>query len=863
MNLKLEKYLQEAINTNEVLKITTVNDKTYKIKVISFGYYKVNYYFDNGQLGSIYKNKIVQIEFFNKNKEKEFKRNMSPNKAIISQFSEYYLKCIDELDENIIGKRKLYEQIFDKLYTVDNDNLLLKYIKGVKTDNDDYTDIEYPILVDKSNESQKQAIRNALNNKISIIEGPPGTGKTTTILSIIANLIREDKKVVVVSKNNSAVNNIIEEFSKTDLPQFYVRFGRKEIMDALKENETELFLSLQNSLNNLTINNDDIAKLVALESELKELEPKINDMMNINRLLEELKVQKKFIDKKVRIYGFINDLNDDEKKIITKKNANVKTIVRLIKYARKEKLNFIEKILIKYKYCIDINNIDLKLQAIISLLTKVYIDNEIARNEKITLDNNLKIMQNRVDKIYKEYIHLSVNYFKYCLKQKIEITTNNNLIANCIQTFPLILTTADGFLFNFKKLINYQNQIDCVIIDEASQCDVLTGIPLLYLAKKLIVVGDSKQLSAITTKRINYPIDDKYRYENNNFLSTIKEVFDPPSKILLEHYRCDFNIINFCNKYYYNNELIIYKKSHNRAMSIVNADKFKGVEYCDGFINKREIKTIQEMSNDCTNTFYITPFKAQGELLIEKYNEHVAGTIHTFQGKGANNVYFSTVLNDDKACIYHLTKGHNLFTKELVNVAVSRAKKKFILVIDRKFFSDNARYVSDITNLINYIDIYGSKVSDNSCCCFDYLYKLGRYKKINKYFDNQYEEALYSYIQLIIEKNDNYMCVPKLYLTDLVCNESFLNQNPFIKQYIKNKAHADFTIIDNRCHKPVLVIELDGKYHNTKEQQIRDNYKKLALEASNIKILRISSKEAFDLFELKDLILNVISLDLD
>lgn len=48
--------------------------------------------------------------------------------------------------------------------------------------------------------------------------------------------------------------------------------------------------------------------------------------------------------------------------------------------------------------------------------------------------------------------------------------------------------------------------------------------------------------------------------------------------MLLEHYRCDYNIINFCNKYYYDNKLIIYTSSNENAISIINADKYKGTE---------------------------------------------------------------------------------------------------------------------------------------------------------------------------------------------------------------------------------------------------------------------------------------------
>ena len=50
------------------------------------------------------------------------------------------------------------------------------------------------ILLGKSNKSQKEAIINALTNEISIIEDPPDIGKTTTILSLIANFFMQGKK---------------------------------------------------------------------------------------------------------------------------------------------------------------------------------------------------------------------------------------------------------------------------------------------------------------------------------------------------------------------------------------------------------------------------------------------------------------------------------------------------------------------------------------------------------------------------------------------------------------------------------------------------------------------------------------------
>ena len=64
------------------------------------------------------------------------------------------------------------------------------------------------------NESQYDAVRNALENRLSVIQGPPGTGKTQTILNIIANLLLYGKNCLIVSNNNSAVSNVVEKLSQ-------------------------------------------------------------------------------------------------------------------------------------------------------------------------------------------------------------------------------------------------------------------------------------------------------------------------------------------------------------------------------------------------------------------------------------------------------------------------------------------------------------------------------------------------------------------------------------------------------------------------------------------------------------------------
>lgn len=112
-----------------------------------------------------------------------------------------------EEEESILSKQ--YELIDTK-----RDNVPLAQYLGDKTKLATHhtpKQIYYPF---GCNASQKAAVEKALTHQVSIIQGPPGTGKTQTILNIIANLLMVGKTVLVVSNNNSAVENVAENWEK-------------------------------------------------------------------------------------------------------------------------------------------------------------------------------------------------------------------------------------------------------------------------------------------------------------------------------------------------------------------------------------------------------------------------------------------------------------------------------------------------------------------------------------------------------------------------------------------------------------------------------------------------------------------------
>ena len=86
-----------------------------------------------------------------------------------------------------------------------------------------------------------EAVENALSNQLSLIEGPPGTGKTQTILNIIANLLMQDKTVLVTSPNNEATKNVVDKLDEEGFGFIAAFLGRRDNVTAFVDNQKSAY----------------------------------------------------------------------------------------------------------------------------------------------------------------------------------------------------------------------------------------------------------------------------------------------------------------------------------------------------------------------------------------------------------------------------------------------------------------------------------------------------------------------------------------------------------------------------------------------------------------------------------------------
>ena len=109
-----------------------------------------------------------------------------------------------------------YEEMFSALKKAENAENK-DVIKGIKSPTFNQTEIY--TAEQKLNESQNRAIAKILNaNELAVVHGPPGTGKTTTLVAAITNLAREkNEKILVVAPSNAAVDLLSEKLSEAGL----------------------------------------------------------------------------------------------------------------------------------------------------------------------------------------------------------------------------------------------------------------------------------------------------------------------------------------------------------------------------------------------------------------------------------------------------------------------------------------------------------------------------------------------------------------------------------------------------------------------------------------------------------------------
>ncbi len=628
--------------------------------------------------------------------------------------------------------------------------------------------VEKKIFKNPPTLNQKEAISIALNTPdIAIIQGPPGTGKTTVITAIIERLNELKEKgnikgrVLVVGYQHDAVANLSQRLSINSLPA--VKFSNKDLegeyekyqtmlkwAEEIKENAKKNLKNYSNQkiLNELNVLVDIYLKSSSNQTALNILEklkilfPKKfdifeeykakfqDDIFDINKLKEiyALRVTKETFgdDGKERIEDLLNSrfieiLNQDEKDKLAKKD------IEYIDDYRKIKIKLLEFFYPKPQYKKPKPNSEF-----IKLLESLKEELEQGRTK-----------DDKINKILFEYIN--------------ELENNPFALFEMVKDYSFVF--ASSVQQSARKDINEEKGeefYDVVIVDEAARVPPMDLFIPIVKGKKIILVGDHRQLPHLVDDKIVEEITSENNIEEELIKTSIFEYLINRTKTLQN--TDGINRVITLNNQYRTNPVMgkfisqnFYEKYGENFNSPLGKENFKhnleGIEnlpcvwidipnkFCNEEKDEKrstyrkceaiEIVTYLKkwiLSDAGKDLSYgvISFYKAQVNLIkklikneLPQYaNEIRVGSVDAFQGMEFDVVFLSATRSKEINSM-NTSSVRGLFgflvSKNRLNVAMSRQKKVLIGVGDKKYFiSPKAKeYVPEIGEFISLCEKEG------------------------------------------------------------------------------------------------------------------------------------------------------------
>lgn len=304
------------------------------------------------------------------------------------------------------------------------------------------------------------------------------------------------------------------------------------------------------------------------------------------------------------------------------------------------------------------------------------------------------------------------------------ITSTKRFLDAC----PLVAVTSLSVKNAFPRT---EGLFDLLVIDEASQCDVASALPLILRSKQIAIIGDPMQLRHISK------IDSEEELAIKRHLGLLNAIHlkyadaslwdytrnwlpwcgnDPPC-VLENHYRCHPDIIGYSNNMFYRTLAfgglnVCTPKFDGDGQGVVWVD-VHGQQASDTVNrNEAEAQKALEIARQCAQKYpdatigIVTPFTAQAErinalITAELSARTIADTVHKFQGDEKDIMIYSLVVTDNSP--NGKIRWIDYKVPNLVNVAVTRAKRLLVIVGNRNYIKTHSRTSLPLGFLENYV----------------------------------------------------------------------------------------------------------------------------------------------------------------
>ena len=633
------------------------------------------------------------------------------------------------------------------------------------------------IEITPMNAEQAEAVDRAMNASLSIVTGPPGTGKSQVVANILANCVVSGQSVLFACNNNKPLEEVHERLSKVmgEAGDWSLRLGSEmHRSNAKAEMPPKLSGQIISGLNSTA--QDIWGQIETLRFERQGYEDELTAIRKAQSAIEtayELEQRATSVLPKVWVED-VEPLNcpriDDV--VLRKLSIDIKMLagcaepglifrLRRLIFGDRMRAKMEERLRTLYaalpQFIQDLAFPDHNGQAAKALLQalqwlehhmmwrrhmeeRLRAQNALQNSRAIAeIEANLAVVNDKLVNAGRDVLRVSWveklepqagrvkealdKYFDHLERLKDKGKSRDfydgfeKSVTGVLPGLPVWMMTSQSA---GSCLPRTPRLFDCVVIDEASQSDFASILPLLFRARRVVLVGDPKQLPHIAGINLEQEAEVASRAKADDlvveFSPIQRSAYDVGASalsrqgggevLLSQHYRCHPEIIGFSNATFYGGRLI---PRTSALLSTEHMDFGVYWHHVDGVlvktqksaVNKAEAKAVLERIGTWMSLpenaegrprsiGVVTPFRAQADLIKnmlqgmpwfqENENIVVVGTAHAFQGGERDVMVFSPVV----------TQGLRSYLRDfvaqsgpLLNVAVTRAQRALHVVGDR------------------------------------------------------------------------------------------------------------------------------------------------------------------------------------
>ena len=559
------------------------------------------------------------------------------------------------------------------------------------------------------NGEQAAAVRNACSEPLSVVTGPPGTGKSQAIVSMAASVLLSGGGVLVASKNHQALDAVEDRLGALapDAP-FATRTLKPEedidvdFSDALKQLIDRTHSPSRGHFDDVMM--DDLVAVARERSAaIDQLAARSELECEIAGLLESIAYREK------------RGARDDGDAIAVPSLSLVRRLIAaLSRMVFKGSLAEAREASVSGKRLTDLRSRLERLRAsrdeLPSDVDPIELGERVQELATVVLP---RLMERRTAVGETERRAIAESYDDWTFAGG-KGQLPDDLARAVLRHRPLWLASILG---TPRRIPLDDGLFDLVIFDEASQCDIATAIPLLARAKRAVVVGDDQQLSFIAQlgrakdrnlmQAQNLPIAKMGRFAQSrrSLFDFATRVPGVPRITLRHQYRSAGPIVDYISDYFYGGQL---ETSYDPNGLILPRHAKPGLAWehvpapaipQEGNVNPAEVAAIVrhlrlllEEQGYPGSVGVITPFRAQVLALQEAVagipdQKRMAadlkvGTVDGFQGQERDLILFSPCVGPRSP-----QSGLTFFQRDSrrLNVAISRARAVSMIFGDLEF----------------------------------------------------------------------------------------------------------------------------------------------------------------------------------